>query len=478
MSPFFEMRYNMAIKLQFLGAAQNVTGSRHLLQANGTRVLVDCGLYQERQFRARNWEPFTVPPHSIDAVLLTHAHLDHCGLLPKLVKEGFKGKIYCTAATAEIAQIILLDSAHLQEEDARYKAKRHKREGRKSRFPVEPLYTTADAEACFPQFSHVAYRRPVQIDAGVEATFHDAGHVLGSSIIKIKVSQNGQERSVIFSGDIGRPRRPIVHDPALIAEADYILVESTYGDRVHQGPEDTKKLIAEVINSTKEAGGNVIVPSFALERSQELLYYINELLLADAIPHLKVFLDSPMAARITKVFQKHRELFDEEMTDHVQHNESPFTFPGLKMVGTSDESKAVNRIKGTVMIIAGSGMCTGGRVKHHLVNNITDSRNTIMFVGYQAVGTLGRRIVNGEKQVRILGRKYPVKARVARINGFSAHADRDELFKWLDELKRPPRKVFVVHGEAESAHHFGDYLSQKTGWQVSVPAYQDEIVLD
>ncbi len=468
----------MPMKLQFLGAAQNVTGSRHLLQANGTKILVDCGLYQERQFRERNWEPFTVDPRTINAVLLTHAHLDHCGLLPKLVKEGFRGKIYCTAATAEIARIILLDSAHLQEEDARFKAKRHKRERRKGRFPVVPLYTTADAEASFPQFSPVRYKQPVEIGAGVEASFHDAGHVLGSSIIRVRVSENGQQRTVLFSGDIGRPDRPIVHDPALIAEADYILVESTYGDRVHEGPEDTKKMIGDVINSTKEAGGNIIVPSFALERSQELLYYINELLLAGAIPHLKVFLDSPMAARITKVFQKHRELFDEEMTDHVEQNESPFKFPGLNMVGTSEQSKALKRMKGTIMVIAGSGMCTGGRVKHHLVNNIGEPRNTIMFVGYQAVGTLGRRIVNGEKEVRILGRKHRVKARVVRINGFSAHADKEELLKWLGALTRPPKKVFVVHGESESALQFGDYIRQETGWQVAVPAYQDEIVLD
>jgi len=278
----------MSIKLKFLGAVQNVTGSRHLLEANGTKVLVDCGLYQERQFRNRNWEPFTCPPESLDAVLLTHAHLDHCGLLPKLVKEGFKGKIYCTAATAEIAQIILLDSAHLQEEDAEYKRKRHKREGRKSPHPVVPLYTTADAEACFPQFSHVKYKQPVNIGNGVEATFCDAGHVLGSSIIKVKAGKDGQDRTVIFSGDIGRPDRPIVQDPSIVEKADYVLVESTYGNRVHSGPEDTKKMIAEVINSTRQAGGNIIVPSFALERSQELLYYINELLLEKTIPPLLV----------------------------------------------------------------------------------------------------------------------------------------------------------------------------------------------
>ena len=468
----------MSIKLKFLGAAQNVTGSRHLLEANGTKVLVDCGLYQERQFRERNWEPFTCPPESLDAVLLTHAHLDHCGLLPKLVKEGFKGKIYCTDATAEIAQIILLDSAHLQEEDAEYKRKRHKREGRESPRPVVPLYTTADAEACFPQFSSVKYKQPVNIGNGVDATFCDAGHVLGSSIIRVDINQNGEDTTVIFSGDIGRPDRPIVHDPSIVERADYVLVESTYGNRVHSGPEDTKKMIAEVINSTRQAGGNIIVPSFALERSQELLYYINELLLEKAIPPLMVFLDSPMASRITKVFQKHRELYDEEMNEFIRRRKSPFEFPGLKMAGTSTESKAINNIRGTIMIIAGSGMCTGGRIKHHLVNNITKPENTIMFVGYQAVGTLGRRIVDGEKEVRILGKEYPVNARVARINGFSAHADKEELLEWLSGLKKPPKKVFVVHGESESANEFGDYLREKTGWSVAVPAYQDEVVLD
>jgi metallo-beta-lactamase family protein len=468
----------MSIKLQFLGAAQNVTGSRHLLEANGTRLLVDCGLYQERHFQARNWEPFTVPPESIKAVLLTHAHLDHCGLLPKLVKDGFRGKIYCTEATAELTRIILLDSAKLQEEDAEFKRKRHEREGRKGPRPEVPLYTVADAEASFLHFSRVEYKQPVEISAGIEATFCEAGHVLGSSIIKVKVSQDGRDRTILFSGDVGRPHRPIVRDPSLVDEADYVLVESTYGDRVHQGPEDAKKIIAEVINSTKQAGGNLVIPSFALERSQELLYYINELLVENAIPHLMVFLDSPMAASITRVFQKHRELYDEQMKELLKHESSPFDFPGLKMIGTSDESKAINHIKGTVVIIAGSGMCTGGRIKHHLVNNITRRQNTIMFVGYQAAGTLGRQIVDGEKHVRILGQDCPVKARVVRVNGFSAHADKEELLEWLSALKRPPKRVFVVHGESESAGHFADFISEKMGWQVSVPAYQDEVILD
>ncbi|MHC4155469.1 MAG: MBL fold metallo-hydrolase, partial [Planctomycetota bacterium] len=260
----------MRIKLKFLGAAQNVTGSRHLLEANGVRILVDCGLYQERQFRDRNWDPFLIPPDTIDAVLLTHAHLDHCGLLPKLAKEGFKGKIYCTAATAEIAKIILLDSAHIQEEDAEHKRRRHERQGRKGPFPEVPLYSTADAEACLGLFSPVEYREATPLGDGVEATFYDAGHVLGSSVIRAKVRQEGQERIIIFSGDMGRPDRPIVCDPTVFDEADYVLIESTYGDRVHEETKDVKKAIGDVINSTRKTGGNIIVPSFALERAQEV----------------------------------------------------------------------------------------------------------------------------------------------------------------------------------------------------------------
>jgi metallo-beta-lactamase family protein len=471
------MRYNMQLKLNFLGAVQNVTGSRHLLQANGTKILVDCGLYQERQFKARNWEPFEVPPKNIDAVLLTHAHLDHCGLLPKLAKEGFKGKIYGTSATGEIARIIWMDSAKIQEEDAEYKRKRHQKEGRKGPFPVKPLYTTEDVELCSPLFSPVKYKQPIHIADGLEATFFDAGHVLGSSIIQIKVNANDQERTILFSGDMGRPDRPIVQNATSFEQADYVLIESTYGDRVHEAQEDTKKQIADVINSTRP-GGNIVIPSFALERSQELLYYINELMLENTIPHLKVFLDSPMASRITKVFQNHRELFDDEMAEHVRHNESPFKFQELTMTGTSDESKRINYIEESCIIIAGSGMCTGGRIKHHLVNNISNPINTIMFVGYQAEGTLGRLIINGKKEIRIHGQNHQVKARITRINGFSAHADRNELFTWLKKLKKPPRKVFVVHGETKSAHQFGEYIREKTGWQVVVPAYQDEIVLD
>lgn len=468
----------MQMKLSFLGAVQNVTGSRHLLEVDGTRLLVDCGLYQERQFKARNWEPFHVAPESIDAVLLTHAHLDHCGLLPKLVKDGFKGRIYCTAATAEIARIIMLDSAKIQEEDAEYKRKRHEREGRKGPYPEVPLYTAEDAEAVFPLFAPAKYGQVVPITKDIEAMFCEAGHVLGSSIIGVTARVDGETRCVLFSGDVGRPDRPIIRDPAHVKEADYILVESTYGDRVHRGRGDIKAEIGDVINATKKAGGNLIVPSFALERSQELLYYVNELLVDDVIPHMKVFLDSPMAGSITKVFRHHPELFDREMREFLRNGESPFEFPGLTVTENSKQSKAINHIKGTVMVIAGSGMCTGGRVKHHLVNNITRPESTVMFVGYQATGTLGRRIVEGEKKVRILGQNYPVKARIVQIYGFSAHADKEELLQWLRSVKRPPRRLFVVHGEAESAKHFGNFVHEKTGWDVTVPEFRDEVTLD
>ncbi|UCE18993.1 MAG: MBL fold metallo-hydrolase [Gemmatimonadota bacterium] len=467
----------MEIKLSFLGAARNVTGSRYLIEANGSRILVDCGLYQERDLRERNWDPFRIPPSTIDAVLLTHAHLDHCGLLPKLVREGFQGKIYCTAATSEIAQIVLLDSAHLQEEDAEFKRKRHEREGRTGPYPVVPLYTTEQAEASFPLFKTVRYEEPVKVGDGIEASFHDAGHILGSSMIRVSVNSNGQERTIVFSGDVGRWDRPILRDPTIFDQADYLLVESTYGDRVHDDEEDINKQLSDVIRATRKAGGNIAIPSFAVERSQEILYHLNELLMKDLIPHLMVFVDSPMAISVTEVFEHHPELFDEDMMELIRRRESPFDFAGLKMTRTVKESKAINHIKGTVIVIAGAGMCTGGRIKHHLVNNISRPESTILFVGYQAVGTLGRHIVNGAKEVRILGETYRVNANIIQIHGFSAHADRDDLFKWVSGLRTPPRHVFVTHGEPEAADAFADLIQKKTGWDTSVPTYQSEVVL-
>ena len=468
----------MQIKLGFYGAARNVTGSRYYLEANGNKFLIDCGLYQERFLKDRNWDPFPIPPDTLDAVLLTHAHIDHCGLLPKLVREGFRGRIYCTDATADIAKIMLTDSARLQEEDAQFKKKRHEKEGRKGAHPEVPLYTVKDAEACYPLFYPVPYGKTLRLADGIEAVFHDAGHVLGSSNLMLKVDRNGESRKILFSGDVGRRNRPILRDPTLFKEADYIIVESTYGDRLHEDGDKIADELAEVINSTVKAGGNIVVPSFALERSQEILYYMNELLAANRIPHIMVFFDSPMAVSITEIFEGHLELFDKEAKAIIRSGKSPFSFPGLTRVSTTDESKAINQISGSIMIIAGSGMCNGGRIKHHLVSNISRPESTILFVGYQAVGTLGRQIVDGATTVRILGKKHKVKAKIVQMNGFSAHADRDELLHWLSAIKNQPRGVFVVHGEEEVSTGFADYLKDKLGWNVSVPQYKDEVILD
>ena len=468
----------MHIKLNFLGATQNVTGSRYLVEANNLRFLVDCGFYQERDYRYRNWDPFHVPPDTLDAVLLTHAHLDHCGLLPKLVREGFHGRIFCTDATADIVKIMLMDSARIQEEDSAYKKKRHKRSRRKGSFPEVPLYTTDDAKACFPLLSPVRYGESVDIGNDISATFNDAGHVLGSSMILVRVSQNGETRSILFSGDVGRWNKPILRDPTLFEEADYVLVESTYGDRLHEDSETIENQLADAINSTVKGRGNILVPSFALERSQEVLYYLNTLLMERRIPRLLVFLDSPMAVGITDVFNEHTELYDSDMMELTRQGSSPFDYHGLTMVRTVAQSKAINNVFGSTMIIAGSGMCTGGRIKHHLVTNISRSESSILFVGYQAAGTLGRIIVDGAKKVRLMGKQYPVRARVSQINGFSAHADRDELFRWLSSLKRPPKHIFVVHGEPEAAKKFADFINSKTGWNTSVPEYGQESILD
>ncbi len=318
----------------------------------------------------------------------------------------------------------------------------------------------------------------MRINNAAEAVFRDAGHILGSSIIRLKINKNGEERTILFSGDLGRKNMPIIDDPSEFSHADYVLIESTYGDRIHGKAEDVEGKLADVINATKQAGGNVIIPSFALERSQDLMYHLNELFLSNRIPRMPVYLDSPMAIRVTEVFKDHPELFDESMTERVNGRASPFAFKGLKMTRTTNESKAIRNARGTSIIIAGSGMCTGGRVKHHLVNNITGPENTVLFIGYQAVGTLGRRIAEGDEEVRILGKDYPVKAKIATIDGFSAHADKDELFRWLSGLQNPPKHVFVVHGEAESAKYFGNYVGEKTGWDVSVPQYKEEAILD
>jgi metallo-beta-lactamase family protein len=465
----------MFAKLTFFGAAGTVTGSRYLLDVGGTRLLIDCGMYQERDLANRNWKPFPVPPSSIDTVLLTHAHIDHCGYLPKLVKDGFRGRIHGTLPTAEIAKTVLMDSAKLQAEDVAFKKKRHTQEQRKGPYPLEPLYTVRDVEQCCSRFSPVKYHEPVTLASSLTATFTDAGHILGSASIQIRLNN----RSIVFSGDLGRWNRPIIEDPDYCPPADYIVMESTYGDRDHEPTSLVDGKLCAVVNDTVRRGGNLVIPTFAIERAQEVLYYFNSLVRAKRIPPITVFVDSPMAVTVTGIFENHMAMLDEDMKRRVRDNQSPFKFSGLKMIQTVDESKAINTIKGTVAVMAGAGMCTGGRIKHHLANNISRPESTVLFVGYQAVGTLGHLIQNGITPIRLFGQSLQVRAKIEHITGLSAHADRGELLKWLSPLaSMPPAKVFVTHGEPDTARHFATTLTTKMGFQSLAPGYLDEALLD
>jgi metallo-beta-lactamase family protein len=482
------------VKLQLLGATRQVTGSQYYVEADETRILVDCGMFQEREYLGRNWEPSPVPPAKIDAVLLTHAHLDHCGLAPKLVREGFRGPIMATAASADLAALVLRDSAEIQAEDAAYKKKRHRREGRKGKYPVKPLYTAEDVARTLPLFQRVAYEQEVQITDGVAAVFHDAGHILGSAMVELRARQNSRVprgggyvpgpypltagwRRLVFSGDLGQPGKPLVRDPAVLAEADLIVMESTYGNRDHEDHGDVESQLAEVINRTVRGGGNVVIPIFAIERSQELIYHLSRLRHAQRIPPVPVFLDSPMAADVTEVFRRHPECFDLETWQLITSGDSPLSFPGLTMARSVDDSKAINDQKGPVIIASTSGMCTAGRIKFHLRRNITRPESTILFVGYQARGTLGRQILDGNPEVRIHGRHLPVKARVEQIHGFSGHADRSGLLRWLRFFRRPPQRLLLTHGEEEQALGLAEHVRQELGWEVSVPEYQQVVEL-
>lgn len=464
----------MDIKLGFYGATQNVTGSCYLLQANGKNIMIDCGLYQEHNLKERNWERFPISPRHVDAVILTHAHLDHCGRLPLLVRYGFEGPVYCTSATADIAKVVMSDCGRINEEDAEFKRQRHEKEGRKGPFDDEPLYTEEDAEEAAKHFSSWDSVLPLKLGDGIEVEFIEVGHILGAASLRITVTQNGESRRIVFSGDVGRWDMPILRDPSPVGAADYVVVESTYGDREHEATSSIPDELAEVINRTNDAGGNIVIPCFAIERTQEMLYFLAQLSKANRIPNLRIFVDSPMANAVNAIFARHPMLFDSD-TIRLARN---FRMSNLTLVRSSAESKTINHIRGSVIIIAGSGMCTGGRIKHHLVYNIGREESTVLFVGYQAQNTLGRQILQGDKEVRILGSIYPVKAKITKIDGFSAHADRKELIKWLGTLSTQPRRIFVTHGEPEASAALRDLIQQEKKWDAVTPSYKDIVELE
>lgn len=448
------------MRITFHGAARNVTGSCHLVECQGKRILIDCGLYQgNREMAEENRNDFGFDPASIDFLLLTHGHLDHCGRIPLLSRLGFKGTVLTTAATRELARLVMLDSARIQEEEARYRNyKANRRRSREEQ--VEPLYNTLDALNCLDTFVDIAsFNQPHDLCPGIRTTFYDAGHILGSACILLELEEGGKQRRVLFSGDLGYNGRAILPDPATPPHADTVIMESTYGDRLHKALEPSVKELYQAINATIARNGNVLIPSFALERTQELLYYLREGIEQERLPrHLPVYLDSPMAISATQIFRRHRECFDEETWAVISAGRDPFELPGLEIIRDTAESIALKHVRGAV-IIAGSGMCTGGRIRHHLRHNLWRREASVVFVGYAAGGTLARQIIEGAEVVRVMQEEVEVNAEIYTIGGFSAHADQQELLNWHAQTGQPER-TFLVHGEVEAMEILATHLKE------------------
>lgn len=450
------------MKISFHGATRGVTGSCHLLHVADKKLLIDCGLYQGgKDLEEENEVEFGFDPTEIDYLLLTHAHLDHCGRVPLLSRRGFSGEIIATSATRELARLIMLDSAGLNEEEARYQTRRSRRRGGRYK-QFEPLYTTLDALNSLDNFGRVAqYGKPVNVCPGVEATFLDAGHILGSANIYLRLKEDNRHTTVLFSGDLGNYHRPVLRDPTPPPKADYVVMETTYGDRAHKSLKPSVEELYEAINDTFERGGNVIIPAFALERSQEILYYLREGIEQHRLLRsTQVFLDSPMAISATEIFRRHPECYDEETCELFRQGKDPFGLPGLHYTRQTEDSIAINRIAGGAIIVAGSGMCTGGRVRHHLKHHLWRKDSSIVFVGFAAMGTLGRSLIDGAKVANIFGEKISVNAEIYTIGGFSAHADQAELLNWHRQTGNP-KKTFLVHGEEEAMKVFANKLDHK-----------------
>jgi metallo-beta-lactamase family protein len=462
------------MKIAFHGAARGVTGSCYLVSCNGSRILIDCGLYQgPREVEEENEKPFGFDPADIEHLLLTHAHLDHCGRIPLLHRRGFRGEIITTPASRELAKLVMLDSAKLQEDEARWESRKQARKGRHK--AIEPLYGTLDVLNVLDNFGRNAdYNKAVKLADGITATFFDAGHILGSASILLELEEGGRNRRVLFSGDIGYSDRVILRNPAQPSDIDVVVMETTYGDRKHKALQPSIEEMYDAINSTLQRGGNVIIPSFALERAQEILYYLREGIANNTLPrHMQVFLDSPMAISATEIFRRHPECYDENTCELFSTGQDPFGFSGLHFTRETAESMALNQISGGAVIIAGSGMCTGGRVRHHLKHNLWRRDSSVIFVGYAAIGTPARRIVDGAKQVRMFNEVIPVNASIHTIGGFSAHADNEELLAWHAKTGQPDT-TYLIHGEEDSMSAFAKTLTRTS---ISMPTLHEEYEL-
>ena len=474
------------MKLKFCGATRTVTGSCYYLDTGEFKLLVDCGAFQGKdELDALNYEPFPFDPSQLDAIFLTHAHYDHCGRIPMLVKQGFKGRIIGTQPTRDLAKIVLLDSAKLQQEEYERWQSRSKKETPGKNLSAEgslyaqrkPLFSEADVEAMFDLFDVYPYGASVDMKKGVEFRMRDAGHILGSAMIEFWVkTKEGRDRKFVFSGDLGQPGARIVRDPDLVRESDYVICEATYGNRLHKSKDETVLELLSILKQAQEQEGNVLIPSFAIERTQEILYEINLFVENKLLENLEVYLDSPMASKATDIFKQYPTFYDEDARRLLEKGDDPFHFPGLVAVDSAEESKRLISKKG-VVIIAGSGMCTGGRIVHHIKNHIEKENTHMIFVGYQVEGTLGRRIVDRQPEVRVMGQTLAVKAQIHTLGGFSAHGDQRDLRYWLRSFGHSPKKIFIVHGDEEIAIGFGSNIKSELGIEVDIPKLNEEFDL-
>ncbi len=464
--------------LQFFGGTQSVTGTSHLLTVGDKKILLDCGLFQGKrsEFFSRNRQlPFDSP--AIDAMVLSHAHIDHSGNIPNLIKSGFTGPIFATHATRDLCAVMLVDSGHIQEKDAEYVNKKKKKQNGDGT-AVEPIYTVADAQQAMDHFVSMSYHRPFQIMDGVRLTFFDAGHILGSAITLLEVEEDGKTRRIVFSGDVGRPGMPILRDPECLPQADVLITESTYGGRRHDDYDQVHEKLAQVINTTIRRRGKVIVPAFSVGRTQELVYSLHQLTLQNKIPQLPIFVDSPLSVNVTDVFRMHPECYDQETSRLLQDNHNPFGFGRLQYIKNVEESKKLNEFKEPCIILSASGMCEAGRILHHLSNNIENPLNTVLIVGFMAENTLGRRLIEKSPVVKIFGEPLQLRAQVVKFNAFSAHADHDELLSYIGCFDRDHlQQIFIVHGETEQSQALAEGIGSLGFSGMHIPRYGEQVPL-